>query len=152
MTNADMFSYPPRLMRRAEAARYVGMGVTTFDELIAEGKMPKPKKIRTMAVWDRVDLDGFVNDLTLDGNAVREQFLAQYRKTPEQKAASEQWAKDKEAKLWADARALLLRDSGVAWGTLANLIGRERYSPELIMEKTGLNIERTGGAWFGTPK
>jgi predicted DNA-binding transcriptional regulator AlpA len=50
-------SYAPRGMGRAEAARYVGVGETLFDELVAEGTMPKPKRLHNRVVWDRVELD-----------------------------------------------------------------------------------------------
>jgi predicted DNA-binding transcriptional regulator AlpA len=53
----DAFAYPPRGLSRVEAARYVGVGATLFDELIAEGKMPKPKQLHNRFVWDRVELD-----------------------------------------------------------------------------------------------
>jgi predicted DNA-binding transcriptional regulator AlpA len=40
-----------------EAARYVGVSPGTFDKLIADGIMPKPKQIRARRVWDRQALD-----------------------------------------------------------------------------------------------
>jgi excisionase family DNA binding protein len=54
----DPLSYPPRGLSREEAARYVGVGTTTFDEMIAERRMPKPRQIsRGRLVWDKVELD-----------------------------------------------------------------------------------------------
>jgi hypothetical protein len=50
-------SLPPRGLSRDESARYLGIGVTLFDELVAEGKLPKPKHIRSRRVWDRHKLD-----------------------------------------------------------------------------------------------
>ncbi|WP_083354989.1 helix-turn-helix transcriptional regulator [Mesorhizobium sp. ORS 3428] len=55
--NSDAVSYPPRGLSREEAARYVGVGSTLFDEMVADGRMPKPKRINSRAVWDRVALD-----------------------------------------------------------------------------------------------
>jgi predicted DNA-binding transcriptional regulator AlpA len=48
----------PRGLSRSEAAAYVGLGTTFFDELVGEGKFPKPMKIGKRCIWDKVDLDG----------------------------------------------------------------------------------------------
>ncbi|KAA3448064.1 hypothetical protein C7I87_24325 [Mesorhizobium sp. SARCC-RB16n] len=56
MTN-DAIYYPPRGLSRDEAARYVGVGSTLFDEMVADGRMPRPKQVNSRAVWDRVALD-----------------------------------------------------------------------------------------------
>lgn len=47
----------PRGLSRVEAAAYVGIGATKFDELVGDGRMPKPKKIDGRRVWDRHQLD-----------------------------------------------------------------------------------------------
>lgn len=60
---SDSLSYPPRGLSREEAARYVGLGATKFDELVREGKMPKPKRVGSRTVWDRVALDIAFTDL-----------------------------------------------------------------------------------------
>lgn len=54
---SDAISYPPRGLSRDEAARYVGVGSTLFDEMVADGRMPKPKHINSRSIWDRVALD-----------------------------------------------------------------------------------------------
>lgn len=54
---ADAISYPPRGLSREEAARYVGVGPTLFDEMVADGRMPKPKLVNSRAIWDRITLD-----------------------------------------------------------------------------------------------
>lgn len=59
----DAISYPPRGLSREEAARYVGLGTTKFDEMVKEGKMPKPKRVGSRTVWDRVALDIAFTDL-----------------------------------------------------------------------------------------
>lgn len=53
----DAICYPPRGLSRDEAARYVGVGPTLFDEMVADGRMPRPKQVNSRAVWDRVALD-----------------------------------------------------------------------------------------------
>jgi predicted DNA-binding transcriptional regulator AlpA len=63
MTKPDSFAYPPRGLSREGAARYVGFGVSTFDKLIEEGRMPKPKRYGKRVVWDRLKLDAAFADL-----------------------------------------------------------------------------------------
>jgi predicted DNA-binding transcriptional regulator AlpA len=50
-------SLPPRGLSRAQAAAYVGLGVTKFTELVTDGRMPKPARIDGRIIWDRVKLD-----------------------------------------------------------------------------------------------
>lgn len=48
---------PRRGLRRAEAAIYVGVSPTKFDELVQNGKFPKPTRLDRVAVWDKQQLD-----------------------------------------------------------------------------------------------
>jgi len=48
---------PRRGLSRDEAAIYVGIGTSKFDELVAKGSMPKPKRIDGRKVWDIRALD-----------------------------------------------------------------------------------------------
>lgn len=54
---SDPFSLPPRGMSQTEAARYVGVGTTLFDKLVADGRMPKPRRAGGRVIWDREELD-----------------------------------------------------------------------------------------------
>jgi predicted DNA-binding transcriptional regulator AlpA len=47
----------PRGLRRDDAARYLGLSSSKFDELVGDGRMPKPKQIDGCVVWDRFSLD-----------------------------------------------------------------------------------------------
>lgn len=49
--------FAPRGLSRVEAAQYIGVSPGTFDKLVDEGAMPKPKHIRARRVWDRVEVD-----------------------------------------------------------------------------------------------
>jgi predicted DNA-binding transcriptional regulator AlpA len=40
-------------LSRAEAAEYIGVGISLFDEMVADGRMPKPKLINSRKVWHR---------------------------------------------------------------------------------------------------
>jgi predicted DNA-binding transcriptional regulator AlpA len=38
-------------------AQYVGISPTKFDQMVADGRMPSPKRINSRTVWDRHQLD-----------------------------------------------------------------------------------------------
>jgi predicted DNA-binding transcriptional regulator AlpA len=61
---------PPtrRGLSRALAADYVGVGSTKFDEMVSDGRMPKPKRIDGRKVWDRRALDQSFEALPSDGD------------------------------------------------------------------------------------
>lgn len=61
--DADAFAYPPRGLSREDAARYIGVGASKFDQMVADRRMPKPKRIDGRVVWDRVQLDVYFSDL-----------------------------------------------------------------------------------------
>lgn len=48
---------PRRGLSREEAAMYVCVGVTKFDEMVNDGRMPKAKRIDGRKVWDVRKLD-----------------------------------------------------------------------------------------------
>jgi predicted DNA-binding transcriptional regulator AlpA len=50
-------SLPPRGLNRVQAAAYIGVGVTKFDQMVADGRMPGPKRIDGRVLWDRYALD-----------------------------------------------------------------------------------------------
>lgn len=62
----DPISYPPLGMDREEAARYVGVGVTKFDQMVADGRMPRPKRVDGRVIWDRRRVEAAFTDLPED--------------------------------------------------------------------------------------
>ncbi len=67
----DPICYPPRGLCREEAARWVGIGMTKFDELVADGRMPRPKKVDGRTIWDRYALDQAFSELDSEpGNRI----------------------------------------------------------------------------------
>jgi predicted DNA-binding transcriptional regulator AlpA len=52
---------PRRCLSRQEAARYVGISVTLFDDLVAERAMPQPFSIRSRRLWDIKALDAAID-------------------------------------------------------------------------------------------
>jgi len=50
-------SLPPRGLCRVQAAQYVGVSPSTFDRMVDDGRMPRPKRINARTVWDLKKLD-----------------------------------------------------------------------------------------------
>jgi len=48
---------PPRGLSREQAAEYIGVGTTTWDNMVEDGLMPKPKRPYSRVVWDRYAID-----------------------------------------------------------------------------------------------
>lgn len=49
--------FAPRGLRRDDAAWYVGVSPSKFDDWVARGLMPAPKQQDGVVVWDRRKLD-----------------------------------------------------------------------------------------------
>jgi len=53
----------PRVLRREQAAGYVGLGTTTFDAEVAAGRAPRPVQITDgVKGWCRLTLDAWIDD------------------------------------------------------------------------------------------
>jgi excisionase family DNA binding protein len=60
----------PRLINRDVAAAYVSVSPTTFDEMVKDGRMPKPRLLGgRRRAWDVRALDAAVDRLPVDGGA-----------------------------------------------------------------------------------
>lgn len=60
--------YPTRGLSREEAAAYIGIGSTKFDEMVADGRMPQPRVIDGRVVWCVHELDEFFDRLPRRGD------------------------------------------------------------------------------------
>ena len=47
-----------RGLGRVEAASYIGVSPSLFDQMVKDGRMPSPKRINSRTIWDRFSLDG----------------------------------------------------------------------------------------------
>lgn len=45
--------FPPIGMSLDEAARHINVGVTTFQAMVDDGRMPKPVKVGRRLIWNR---------------------------------------------------------------------------------------------------
>jgi predicted DNA-binding transcriptional regulator AlpA len=44
-------------LSRAEAAEYIGVSTSLFEEMVADGRMPPPKQINSRKVWMRQKIE-----------------------------------------------------------------------------------------------
>lgn len=59
-------SLPPRGLSRAQAAAYIGVSPSKFDDMVKDGRMPAPVKIDARTVWDRFKIDEAFTNLSND--------------------------------------------------------------------------------------
>lgn len=53
----DPIAYAPLGLSREEAARYIGVSATKFDQMVTDGRMPRAKRIDGRKVWSRALID-----------------------------------------------------------------------------------------------
>jgi predicted DNA-binding transcriptional regulator AlpA len=63
---------PRRGLSRQQAALYVGVSASKFDELVKDGRMPRPKRIDNRRVWDVRALDAAFDGLQDDAESKRD--------------------------------------------------------------------------------
>jgi hypothetical protein len=54
----------PRGLCRSDAAIYLGISASLFDQMVKDGRMPSPKRINSRTVWDRRRLDAAFDALS----------------------------------------------------------------------------------------
>jgi excisionase family DNA binding protein len=72
---------PRRGLSRAEAAMYIGISAGKFDELVADGRMPAPRRIDGRKVWDVRELDLAFDALPSENHASRGSTWDDFRTT-----------------------------------------------------------------------
>ncbi|MBE1208172.1 hypothetical protein [Aminobacter carboxidus] len=76
----------PRGLSREEAAAYLGIGTTLFDDLVKLGQMPDAKKLKGAVRWDRLQLDCAFEKLPSNGEGAQQG-------DDEQKPEDDPWSK-----------------------------------------------------------
>lgn len=56
-SNGSVSSCHARGMSRDEAAKYIGANVVLLDQLVEQGRMPRPLRLGGQLIWDRAKLD-----------------------------------------------------------------------------------------------
>lgn len=72
------FPPPRRMLKREEAALYVGVGTSKFDEMVTDGRMPKPSHIDRRVLWDVRKLD-FALDAIVDQDSCDADSFADFQ-------------------------------------------------------------------------
>lgn len=62
-------SLPPRGLSRVLAAGYIGVSPRTFDHMVKDGTMPRPRRYGARVFWDRVELDEAFASIPRDDEA-----------------------------------------------------------------------------------
>jgi predicted DNA-binding transcriptional regulator AlpA len=62
-------SLAPRGLSRTQAAAYVGLSSSKFDQMVAQSRMPKPKRVDGRVIWDRIALDRAFDALPDEGGS-----------------------------------------------------------------------------------
>ena len=61
---------PRRALRRADAALYAGVSPSKFDDLVADGRLPKAVRVDRCLLWDIRALDAALDRLLGTGPTV----------------------------------------------------------------------------------
>jgi excisionase family DNA binding protein len=59
---------PRRGLARTEAAMYLGISASKFDELVKDGRMPRPRIIDGRKLWDVYELDVAFDELPYENS------------------------------------------------------------------------------------
>ena len=65
----DHLAYPPRAFRVERAAAYIGVGTSTYLEMVADGTMPKAIRVHGVVMWDRHEIDAAIDNLKESENS-----------------------------------------------------------------------------------
>lgn len=63
MTKSKRIDFLPRGLSRTQAAVYVGVSTSLFDQMVTDGRMPPPREINRRRIWDRHQVDASFDEL-----------------------------------------------------------------------------------------
>jgi len=67
---------PPIGLSREIAAAYIDVSPSKFDQMVADGRMPKPKQIDSRRVWSRTAVEKAFAALPSDGEDDSDEWVA----------------------------------------------------------------------------
>ena len=76
---AIVLPFPPKGLSRLEAARHVGVSPTTFDAMVKDGLMPRPKTVGARVLWDRVKVETYFDALPDKGGSIEDDSFADWQ-------------------------------------------------------------------------
>ena len=68
MAERERQQIEPRGLSRTEAAAYIGVSASLFDEMVKDTRMPPAKQINSRRVWDRRQVDRAFDALPQPGD------------------------------------------------------------------------------------
>lgn len=71
--------FAPKGLSRLEAARHIGVSPSTFDAMVKDGRMPKPKTIGSRVLWDRVKVEAYFDALPEQGGGDEDDSFADWQ-------------------------------------------------------------------------
>ena len=71
---ARLHKIEPRGLSRIDAAEYLGISPSKFDELRKDGRVSPPRQIDSRRVWDRHDLDSDFEAFPQEANETAEDW------------------------------------------------------------------------------
>lgn len=66
----------PRGLNREQSAAYIGVSPAKFDQLVADKRMPRPKRVDGRTIWDRFQLDAAFDDLPTEKTGIEARLEA----------------------------------------------------------------------------
>jgi predicted DNA-binding transcriptional regulator AlpA len=60
--------FMPKGLNRIAAAAHIGVSISFFDQMVADGRMPQPKMAGSRLVWDRLKLEAYFDALPEKGD------------------------------------------------------------------------------------
>ena len=63
MAQSKRIDFLPRGLSRTQAAVYVGVSTSLFDQLVTDSRMPPPREINRRRIWDRHQIDALFDEL-----------------------------------------------------------------------------------------
>jgi predicted DNA-binding transcriptional regulator AlpA len=63
MINKRVPKIAPRGLSRFDGAEYIGVSPSFFDEMVKDGRMPKPIHVNSRVLWDIRELDAAFEEL-----------------------------------------------------------------------------------------
>lgn len=79
VTQHSVLPFAPKGLSRLEAARHIGVSASTFDAMVKDGRMPRPKTVGARVLWDRLRVESYFDALPEQGMSVEDDSFADWQ-------------------------------------------------------------------------